>query len=198
MKLATYNPQVAPNTINARVEAPQAQAIANIGRMQGQSLAGLAGTINRVGEEIDAVNVQAASNEYTKRLNDLLYNQDNGLMNTKMQGADGITAKFEEEERKIRQEVGSQYNFLSQKGSFTFNRMTENSAMQRHELVRRHQTQQFNAYRDLTFDNALELNTQTAADNYSMPEVVDQNMAEAVASVSGHVAVPETGHDRPG
>ncbi len=184
MKLATYTPQVQNNTIsNAHVEAPQAQALANIGNMQARGLSGLAGAINHAGEQIDAVNVQAASNEYTKRLNNLLYNQDNGLMNTQMQGANGITEKFEEEERKIRQEVGSQFKFFSPKGTMVFNRMTDNTATQRFELVRRHQTQQFNAYKDVTYNNALELNTQTAADNYAMPEVVDQNMAEAIASV---------------
>lgn len=182
MKLATYTPQVQRNTINAQVEAPAAAALSNIGQMQGKSLQGLGAVITHAGEQIDSVNVQAASNEYTKRLNDLLYNQDTGLMNTKMQGADGITQKFEEEERKIRQEVGGQYKFLSAKGNMVFNNMTNNTAMQRYELVRRHQTQQFNAYQDQTFDNALGLNIQTAADNYVMPEVVAQNMAEAVAT----------------
>ena len=183
MKLATYTPQIQRNTINAHVDAPAAQALANIGQMQGRSMQGMALAINHASEQLDAVNVQAASNEYTKRLNNLLYNQDNGLMNTQMQGANGITAKFEEEERKIRQEVGSQYKFLSQKGTMVFNNMTNNTANQRFELVRRHQTQQYNAYKDVTYNNALELNTQTAADNYSMPDVVAQNMAEAVASV---------------
>ena len=201
MKLATYNPVVNKNSINGvqvrayddgsaaymRQSAAQTETAgriaASIGQMQGQTLKGIANTIQNVGEQIDAVNVQAASNEYTKRLNNLLYNQDNGLMNTQMQGADGITQKFEEEERKIRQEVGSQFKFLSPKGAMTFNRMTDNSATQRFELVRRHQTQQYNAYKDVTYNNALELNTQTAADNYAMPEVVDQNMAEAIASV---------------
>lgn len=201
MKLATYNPVVNKNSINGvqvrayddgsaaymRQSAAQTETAgriaASIGQMQGQTLKGIANTIQNVGEQIDAVNVQAASNEYTKRLNDVLYNQDNGLMNTQMQGADGITQKFEEAERKIRQEVGKQYQFLSAKGSMVFNRMTDNSAAQRYEMVRRHQTQQFNAYKDVTYNNALELNTQTAADNYAMPEVVDQNMAEAIASV---------------
>ena len=187
MKLQTYNPQVAPNTIgNARVQSfgdgGAAQAAANIGRMQGQSLVGLAGAIQGAAENMDAVNVQAASNEYTKRLNELLYNQDNGLMNTQMQGAEGITKTFEEKERQIRQEVGSQFTFLSAKGAFTFNRLTDNSAAQRYELVRKHQTQQYNAWRDVTFDNAIGLNVQTAADNYTTPEVVAQNMAEAIAT----------------
>ena len=182
MKLATYTPQVNRNTINAQVEAPAAQALANIGRMQGQSLIGLAGTLQHVGEQIDSVNVQAASNEYTKRLNDLMYNQDNGLMNTQMQGAEGITQKFEEAERQIRQEVGKQYKFLSPKGVMTFNRMTDNSANERFELVRKHQTKQMLAYRDQTFDNAILENTRMAADNYMSPELVGQNIAGAVAT----------------
>ena len=212
MKLATYNPVVDKNTISGvRVRAfddgsanymrqaaaitnaegaraaetgrSTANAIANIGQMQGRSMQGLANALQNAGEQIDAVNVQAASNEYTKRLNDLLYNQDDGLMNTKMQGAEGISQKYEEAERKIRQEVGSKYQFFSAKGSLVFNRMTENSSAQRYELVRRHQTQQFNAYRDVTYNNALALNTQAAADNFAMPDVVDQNMKEAILSV---------------
>ena len=212
MKLATYNSSVHTNTINggqvrsfndgaadylgnvgritaeigkiqAASTADAGRIAANIGRMQGQSLTNLAGTIQHVGEQIDAVNVQAASNEYTKRLNDLLYNQDNGLMNTQMQGAEGITQKFEEAEQKIRREVGSKYTFLSPKGAVTFNRMTDNSASQRYEMVRRHQTQQYNAYKDVTYNNAYEMNMQTAADNYAMPQVVDDNIKEAIISV---------------
>ena len=206
MKLATYNPVVNSNTINGvqvrnfddgsaaymRQSAAQTEAAgriaANIGQMQGKTLAGIAGTIQHVGEQIDSVNVQAASNEYTKRLNELLYNQDNGLMNTKMQQAEGITQKFEEAERKIRQEVGGQFKFLSQKGAMTFQNMTNNSAAQRFEMVRRHQTQQFNAYQDQTYNNAIDLNTQTAADNYTMADVVQQNMAEAIATTRMRLA----------
>jgi len=179
MKLATYNPQVQLNNINGEVKAYD---IGQAGAMAGRSMQQLGAAINFAGEQIDSVNVQAASNEYTKRLNDLLYNQENGLMNTKMQGADGITAKFEEEERKIRQEVGKQYNFMTAKGTMVFDRLTNNSAMQRHELVRRHQTQQFEAYKDVTFNNAIELNTQTAADNYTDAGIVDDNIREAILS----------------
>lgn len=179
MKLATYDPNVKLNNINGEVKAYDT---GTAGAMMGRSLQGLAGAINFAGEQIDAVNVQAASNEYTKRLNDLMYNQENGLMNTKYQGADGITAKFEEEEKKIRQEVGKQFRFYSPKGTMVFDRLTNNSATQRYELVRKHQTQQFEAYKDVTFNNAIEQNTMMAADNYSMPDVVSNSINEAVMS----------------
>ena len=64
----------------------------------------------------------------------------------------------------------------------TFKRMKDTFAIQRVVLVRRHQTQQYNAYRDVTFDNALALNTQTAADNYTMQDVVEDNIREAIAT----------------
>ena len=211
MKLVTTSPVVQKNTISAvpvqryddgsaRALAQAGQIAAQIGNVQarGNEMAGqaygalargvgqLGAVIQRQQEEQDALNVQAASNEYTKRLNDVLYNQDNGLMNTQMQGADGITAQFEAAERKIRQEVGQQFKFHTAKGINAYNRMTDNSATQRFEMVRRHQTQQYNAYKGQVLNNALELNVQTAADNYTMPEVVEQNMREAMMSVAAH------------
>ncbi len=170
MKLVTTSPVVQKNTISAvpvqryddgsaRALAQAGQIAAQIGNVQargnemaGQAYGVLARGVGQLGaviqhqqEEQDALNVQAASNEYTKRLNDVLYNQDNGLMNTQMQGADGITAQFEAAERKIRQEVGQQFKFHTAKGINAYNRMTDNSATQRFEMVRRHQTQQYNA-----------------------------------------------------
>ena len=185
MKLVSYTPSV-PKTAggSARVDAPDAKAMANVGRMQGQALQGIANAIQLAGENVDAVNAQAAANEYTKRVNELLYNQDNGLMNTKMDGANGITGTFEEQEKKIRQEVGSQYQFFSAKGQAVFNNMANRSAAQRYEMVRRHQTQQFNAYQDVTYGNALQLNVQAAGDNYASPDIVEDSIKESIASAS--------------
>ena len=185
MKLVTYTPSV-PKTAggSARVYAPDAKAMANVGRMQGQALQGIANAIQLAGENVDAVNAQAAANEYTKRVNELLYNQDNGLLNTKMDGANGITGTFEEQEKKIRQEVGSQYQFFSAKGQAVFNNMANRSAAQRYEMVRKHQTQQFNAYQDVTYGNALQLNVQAAGDNYASPDIVEDSIKESIASAS--------------
>ena len=170
MKLATYTPQIQRNTINAHVDAPAATALRAIGAMQGQGLAGVARGVGQVGayiqhqqEETDAVNAQAASNEYTKRVNELLYNPDNGLMNTKFDGASGITQEFTEQEKKIREEVYGQYHFHTAKGQQAFNRLADNSAAQRYTMLQRHQYQQAEAYKDVTYDNGLQLKMQTAA-----------------------------------
>ena len=95
MKLTSYTKQVQPNTIgDVRVQAYNSgvpQAIANIGRMHGNALGALAQGIDSVRnaivrqqEEQDTVNVVAANTEYRKRVNDVLYNPENGLMNTQM------------------------------------------------------------------------------------------------------------------
>lgn len=195
MKLTTYKPQVQLNTIgDARVVVPGGvsgsvgvpRAISGIGKAAqanvfgalAQGIDSVKNAIVRQQEEQDAVNVTAANNEYTKRINDLMYDQENGLMNTKLQGASGITQSFEEQERKIRQEVGSQYKFNTKKGALTFEKVANNSATQRYEMVRRHQTQQYNAYRDVTFGNAVELNAQYAMENYADEAALAQSMAE--------------------
>lgn len=190
MKLVTYTPGVAKTTAgNVKIDNGAAGALRAIGAMQGQGLAGVArgvgqvaGMIQHQQEEMDAVNAQAASNEYTKRVNELLYNPDNGLMNTKFDGASGITQDFTEQEKKIRQEVYGQYHFHTQKGQAAFNKLANNSAAQRYTMLQRHQYQQAEAYKDVTYNNGLQLNMQTAADNYAAPDIVDDNIREAIIS----------------
>lgn len=190
MKLVTYTPGTQKTTVsNAHVEAPAAAALRAIGAMQGQELTGVARGVGQVGayiqhqqEETDAVNAQAAANEYTKRVNELLYNPDNGLMNTKFDGASGITQDFTEQEKKIRQEVYGQYHFHTAKGQQAFNRLADNSAAQRYTMLQRHQYQQAEAYKDVTYNNGLQIYMQTAADNYMAPDIVYDNIKEAIMS----------------
>lgn len=192
MKLVSYTPQVQRNTIgNARVEAYGGgvpQAIANIGRMQSNALGALAQGIDSVNkaiihqqEEQDTVNVIAANTEYRKRVNDVLYNPENGLMNTQMQGAANISDTFMEAERKIREDVGGEYKFHTKKGMLAFQNRANLAAAQQYELVRKHQYQQYNAYKDVTFNNNLALNIQEAADHFDSPDLVEQNMKDVMA-----------------
>lgn len=189
MKFLTYAPAVQKNTIgNANVQrygSAAAKAIATAGQLGGQaygnlarSVGQLAGAIQHQQENEDALTATAANNEYTKRINELMYNQENGLMNTKLDGASGITTAFEEQEKKIREEVGAQFRFHTQKGQMTFLNMANNSAAQRFENVRKHQTQQYNAYRDVTFGNAVENQAQFAMNNYADENALLQSMAE--------------------
>lgn len=195
MKLSTYNPSVQlHNGPDAKVQAfngGEARTFAAIGDMQGRAAGALVQGINNINaiiirqqEEADTVNVVAATNDYTKRINELLYNQETGLMNTEMQGASGITGMFEEQEKKIRAEIAQRYKFNTKKGRIAFVNRANESAAQRYALVERHQTKQYNAYKDVTFNNALQLNMQAAADNFTDKEIVTQNINEALRATA--------------
>ena len=146
MKLSTYNPSVQlHNGPDAKVQAfdgGEARTFAAIGDMQGRAAGALVQGINNINaiiirqqEEADTVNVVAATNDYTKRINELLYNQETGLMNTEMQGASGITGMFEEQEKKIRAEIAQRYKFNTKKGRIAFVNRANESAAQRYALV---------------------------------------------------------------
>lgn len=195
MKLSTYNPSVQlHNGPDAKVQAfdgGEARTFAAIGDMQGRAAGALVQGINNINaiiirqqEEADTVNVVAATNDYTKRINELLYNQETGLMNTEMQGASGITGMFEEQEKKIRAEIAQRYKFNTKKGRIAFVNRANESAAQRYALVERHQTKQYSAYKDVTFNNALQLNMQAAADNFTDKEIVTQNINEALRATA--------------
>ena len=211
MKLVSTNTVVGKSSINAvpvrTFDDGSAQALAQAGRIglqianaqaHGNEAAGraynaLGRTIGQIGaviqhqqEQTDAVNAQAAANEYTKRVNELMYNQDNGLMNTKFDGASGITQDFTEQEKKIRQEVYGQYHFHTAKGQMAYNNLADRSAASRYEIVRKHQTQQYQAYQDVTFANAQDIYMQTAGNNFSSPEIVEDSVKQAMASASAH------------
>ena len=128
MKLVSYTPSV-PKTAggSARVEAPDAQALYNIGNMQAKGLGGFVrgvnaalGVMQKQAEEKEMTNVTAAQTEYAKRVSDMLYNEENGLMNRQLANADGVSLAYQDGERKIREDVQKQFN-LSGKGLNAFN-----------------------------------------------------------------------------
>ena len=191
MKLQTYTPIVKLNNIgDARVVAPNvgvpgaihAQGLNQLAQGVGQ----LNAAIVRQQEEADAVNAQAATNEYTRRVNDLLYDQEKGLMHTQFRQAEGIGNTFMEQEQKIRQDVGKNFKFNTRKGQLAFEILANRSAAQRYEMVRQHQVKQYEAYRKVTYNNAIDLNAQAAADNYTNADLVDSNISNAIASTRAY------------
>lgn len=184
MQLPVYTPSVQKTEGgNARVVAPSNYGAPGALMAQGLSamskgLGALNAAVTRQQEEADAVNAQAASNEYTKRMNDLLYDPDKGLMQTKLQGADGITGTFEEQEKKIRQEVYGQFKFNTRKGQLAFQNLVNNTAAQRYEMVRKHQTKQNEAYQDVVFANAVEDQAQFVTNAYGDEQALANSVAE--------------------
>lgn len=108
MKLTNYAPTVQPNTISGRgnpVSNPSDP------RAWGADVSGINALGNAVGiglkmaEDDMTADVTNAMNEYNKRMDDLMYNQDNGLAYLKNENARNVTQLYQEGEKKIRDEV---------------------------------------------------------------------------------------------
>jgi len=161
MKLATYTPQVQRNTINAQVEAPAAQALANIGQMQGQGLGGLArglnvgvGVLQKLAQEKEQTNVTAAQTEYAKRVSDMLYNEENGLMHRQLSNADGVSLAYQDGERKIREDVQKQFK-LTGKSLNTFNVMCDKDVAGHWGRLNQYEFNEGQKNKKIVTDNAL-------------------------------------------
>ena len=108
MKLTNYAPTVQPNTISGRgnpVSNPSDP------RAWGADVSGINALGNadgiglKMAEDDMPADVTNAMNEYNKRMDDLMYNQDYGLAYLKNENARNVTQLYQEGEKKIRDEV---------------------------------------------------------------------------------------------
>lgn len=108
MKLTNYAPTVQPNTISGRgnpVSNPSDP------RAWGADVSGINALGNAVGiglkmaEDDMTADVTKAMNEYNRRMDDLMFNQDSGLAYLKNENARNVTQLYQEGEKKIRDEV---------------------------------------------------------------------------------------------
>lgn len=108
MKLTNYSPTVQPNTINGRGNPVSNPSDA---RAWGADVSGIEGLGRAVGiglkmaEDDMTADVTKAMTEYNRRMDDLMYNQDNGLAYLKNENARNVTQLYQEGEKKIRDEV---------------------------------------------------------------------------------------------
>ena len=102
MKLTNYAPPVQPNTISGRgnpVSNPSDP------RAWGADVSGINALGNAVGiglkmaEDDMTADVTTAMNEYNKRMDDLMYNQDNGLAYLKNENARNVSQLYQEGEK---------------------------------------------------------------------------------------------------
>lgn len=108
MKLTNYSPQVNPNTISGRGNPVSNPSDA---RAWGADVSGIEGLGRAVGiglkmaEDDMTADVTKAMNEYNRRMDDLMFNQENGLAYLKNENARNVTQLYQEGEKKIRDEV---------------------------------------------------------------------------------------------
>ncbi len=144
MQLPVYTQQVQKTAGgDAKIAVPH--NIGTAGELAGQGINALGkgvGAVNAVlfkqAADADKTTATAANNEYTQRLNDVLYNDKDGLLHTQMKGADGITSVFEEKEKQIRDEIAKKYKFNFNAGRQEFDNMASRTYGQRMTNVQNH------------------------------------------------------------
>lgn len=194
MQLPVYTPQIQKTAGgDARVAVPSnigaAGALAAQGmNALGKGLGDLNAALVRQATNADRTTATAANNEYTQRLNEVMYNDKDGLMHTQMKGADGIASVFAEKEKQIREEVAKKYKYNFNAGRSEFDAMANRIYGQRMTNVQNHMYQESEKYRTVTFSNAIDNQARYAADNYSSAAMVDDAIAAAIGHVDNYYA----------
>lgn len=191
MKLNAYTDTVNKNTIgnNARynsvgpIEAYADSTNAEMLNTAGGLLVGFAAQKEKEFEEHNNLALMDAQTDYNKRINDLLYNKENGLANTELGGANGITERFRVEEKKIRsevlqglpqyEEVHGAFNAFAEEGSVGFN-----------TTLQKHEAKEYKKYKEVSYANAQEANTNGAALAYNNPQMVGLYVTNALQTAS--------------
>lgn len=155
MKLASYNPQVQLNTQQANVRFnPVANAYgADTSGMQAMArgLGQLEKTIGAIAEQNMVTDVTAANTEYNKRMNEIR----NNLMNTQLDGARGIGASYEEQEKQVRQEVRDKYGLKYNRAVMAYNSMADKDMSGALSMISRHEFSEMEKNREVTTNNSV-------------------------------------------
>ena len=182
MKITGYNAGVNPNTVSAGVKVSGdlnayggrgngARAVSNaLGKVQA--------AYEHVAEEEDKRALMFAMDIYNKGRYDILYNDENGVLNTKLEGAAGSVGNYLEREKKLRNDIMGNMKFRTEKYKLAFQDMVNKSAEQGYQLVDRHEYKEMEAQQDLTLNNNLENMLQFAQKNYGNDDSIMQSVAD--------------------
>lgn len=126
-------------------------------------------------EEDMVADVTAAKNEYDKRISDLLYNEENGLMHKKLANARGIGKTFEEEEKKIRADILPMLPKY-EKAHIAFANLADKDSQRNFNTVRNYSLEQKKAYRDVNLTNSINFKMENAQHYYKDPSAVKEQL----------------------
>ena len=184
MKISGYTSQVNNGGIvNATVKRVS-DTMAYGGNGQGlkavsQGIGMWADVIAKKQEEDDKQNILKAMDEYNKGRFEIMYNQDNGLMNTTLDKSEGISDSYIEQEKMLRGNVLKGVKLYNQKNMVALNSLMDNSARQGYESVYRYQTKQKIAANEVRFSDYMDKQNEYAQNNYGNFEIVNSLMQQA-------------------
>lgn len=184
MKITGYTPQVNNGGVANATIKTVSDVMAYGGNGAGtkavaQGIGMWANVIAQKQEEDDKQNILKAMDEYNKGRFEIMYNQDNGLMNTALDRSEGISDKYIEQEKKLRGDVLKGVKLYNQKNMVALNSLMDNSARQGYESVYRYQTKQKVAANEVRFSDYMDKQNEYAQNNYGNFDIVNSLMQQA-------------------
>lgn len=199
------------NTVSATVKrVGDAMAYGGDGsglRAVGQAANQWAAVIQKQQDEEDRQAVLQAMDAYNKGRYNIMYNDDNGLMNTVAEGSNGISQSYIDQEKELRDGVMKSVKLHSRRNAVALENLMNKSAQQGFQQVDQHQYRQGEAVKDLRLNNNLlneieyvqknPLSIQDSFDRYALmvgarysgmkggPELTEAKVREAQSQIVG-------------
>ena len=178
MKIAGYQPSVSlnvgstptvkvPGDVNAYGSG--GQGLAAIGKAVGVWQA----AIEQKQEDEDKQSILNAMDLFNKGRYNIMYNDENGLMNTKLEGTAGAGENYTQQISKLRQDVVGNTKLHSRKNQQALDHLMFQSAQQGYQTVDQYEQKQKEAVTDLRYDNNIENQCEFVVKNYNNPQALE-------------------------
>ena len=184
MKIQGYNQQIGnTNTVSTAVKTVS-DIMAYGGNGSGQKaiskgIGAWADVIAKKQEEDDKQSILQAMDAYNTGRFEIMYNQDNGLMNTALDASDGISDAYVQQENKLRSNILGGVKLHNERNKVALQNLMNNSAAQGYESVYRHQAKQKIAANEARYSDYMEKQYEYAQNNYANGDIVGSLMQQA-------------------
>ena len=149
----------------------------------GKGLAAIAGAVNKwvvaveaQQEDEDKQSILNAMDIFNKSRYNIMYNDESGLMNTKLEGTAGAGASYTEQINKARQDVLSNTKLHSKKNQLALDHLMYQSAQQGFQTVDQYEQKQKEAVTDLRYDNNIQNSCEFVQKNWNNPQALQDEI----------------------
>lgn len=149
----------------------------------GKGLAAIAGAANKWAvaveaqqEDEDKQSILNAMDIFNKSRYNIMYNDESGLMNTKLEGTAGAGASYTEQINKARQDVLSNTKLHSKKNQLALDHLMYQSAQQGFQTVDQYEQKQKEAVTDLRYDNNIQNSCEFVQKNWNNSQALQDEI----------------------
>lgn len=160
MKISGYTPQVNNGGVANATIKTVSDVMAYGGNGAGlksvaQGIGAWANVIAQKQEEDDKQNILKAMDEYNKGRFEIMYNQDNGLMNTVAYSAENIDKDYDEGMKKLRSTIMGNTKLYDKRNMVALENLMNKSDFEGYQQVAKHQFKQGEVAKDISLSNNL-------------------------------------------